>query len=379
MVAALPTREDLFQVGAREVFSRGQNRPPNARVSPQAVFTPGTDINIILAACSAMGDESLRHLALRIAALYLDSAEGEDLDRLVADRFSPEIVRKQSAQAVVPLSFSRPIPPSAGAIVTLDVGTVIRTSGGVEFELSQAVAFPLNSSGPFVGTAKAVLSGSGGNVEAGELAQFAQSPVDPTLIVTNLEPASGGSDIETDQSLRERARAFFTTARRATLSAIEAGALTVDGVVAATAEEVLGTDGLPNGMVRLFISDDLGRSNSVLAAAVAVALREFRAGGIIVPVLTTQPRFEDINYQIAFRSGTDTRAAIQQLKSLTVAAVNVLFPQEPLQRSLLFALARSIPGAIVPDNAVSLPAGDIVPDDAEVIKTSLSRVLVNGL
>lgn len=379
MVAALPTREDLFQVGAREVFSRGQNRPAEARVSPEAVFTPGTDINIVLAACSAMGDEALRHLALRIAALYLDSAEDTDLDRLVADRFSPEIVRKQPAASVVPLSVSRPIPPSSGAPVTLDVGTKVRTAAGTEFELTTPIAFPLNSTGPFTGTAKAVLAGTGGNVAEGEISQFSQTPADATLIVTNPEPASGGTNKESDASLRDRARQFFNTARRATLSAIEAGALSVDGVEAATADEAIGPDGLQTGLVRLFIADSLGRSNAILTDAVNLALREFRGGGIPVAVLTTRPRFENVSYSISFRSGTDTRAAVAQLKTLTVAAVNVLFPQETLHRSLLMALARSIPGAIVPDNAVSLPAGDVVPASGEVIKTSLDRVLVNGL
>ncbi len=379
MVAALPTREDLFQVGAGEVFSRGQNRPPRARISPEAVFTPGTDINIVLAACSAMGDETLRHLALRIAALYLDSAEGEDLDRLVADRFSPTIVRKQSASAVVDLEFRRSIPPSPGGIVTLDVGSKFRTSGGTEYELTEAAAFPLNSSGPILARAKASLSGTGGNADAGQIVQFSQSPPDLAIVVTNPEPASGGTDVEKDASLRERARQFFVTARRATLPAIEAGALSVDGIVAATAEEIIGLDGLPTGQVRVFVSDELGRSNQVLTEAVKLALREYRAGGIIVPVLTTRPRLEPIEYRIAFRSGTDTRAAVAQLKALTVSAVNVLFPKEALQRSLLFALARSIPGAIVGDDAVQLPAGDVQPADQEVIKTSLDLVLVNGL
>jgi hypothetical protein len=70
---------------------------------------------------------------------------------------------------------------------------------------------------------------------------------------------------------------------------------------------------------------------------------------------------------------------VAQLKALTVAAVNLLAPQETLQRSLLFALARSIPGAIVPDTAILLPAGDVVPDAGEVIKTRLDLVVANGL
>jgi uncharacterized phage protein gp47/JayE len=380
MVAALPTREDYFQVGAQEIFARSAQRTRSSRISPEAVFTEGTDINIINAACSAMADEATRHLALRMAALFLDGAEGQDLDRLVADRFSPTVVRKQPAPAVVPLTFTRPIPPSLGGSVTLAVGTKVRTENGVEFNLTQPASFPINSTGPITANAQAVLAGRGGNVEAGTITQFSQTPADPAIVVTNLQAASGGADQETDASLRERARDFFRTARRAILAAIEFGALTVDGVVSATAIEVLdvGT-GLPSGDVQVFIADAQGQSNSILAAAVVIALREFRAAGIIVTVLTTVPRFESIAYQLAFRSGTDTVAAVVQLKALTVAAVGLLNPQEPLLRSMLMALARAIPGAIVTETAVPVPAGDIVPGIGEVIKTRADLVTVNGV
>ncbi len=379
MVAALPTREDYFQRGAQEIFARSAGRSKASRISPEAVFTEGTDINIINAACSAMADEATRHLALRMATLFLDSAEGEDLDRLVADRFSPTVVRKQPAPAVVPLSFSRPIPPSTGAPATLPIGTKVRTAQGTEFELTQPAAFALNSTGPVTVTGQASLAGTGGNVEAGTIVQFTQTPVDPAIVVTNAQPASGGTNQESDQSLRERARDFFRTARRGTLAAIEFGALTVDGVESATAEEVLDpSTGLPTGDVQVYIADPQGQSNSVLAAAVVNALREFRAAGIIVTVVTTVPRFEPVSYQLAFRSGTDTLAAAAQLKAVTVAATNLLAPQEPLLRSMLFALARSIPGAIVADTSVVLPAGDIVPGQGEVLKTRVDLVLVNG-
>lgn len=376
MTTALPTREDYFQVGAAEVFARSAQRPKATRISPEAVFTPGTDINIIIAACSAMADEATRHMAIRMAALYLDSAEGEDLDRLVQDRFSPTVVRKQAAPSVVPLEVRRTVP---GPAVSLSVGTVVRTETGIQFKLVQAAALALNSTGPVTVAAQAIQAGSVGNVQAGTITQFVQSPPDPTMTITNPQPASGGSDVETDESLRERARQFYLTARRATLSAIEFGALTVEGVTSASAIEV--TDpmtGLPTGHVLLYIADQNGQSNQILVQAVRNALLEWRAAGIVVDVLATAPQFEQVQYSIAFRSGVDTLAATEQLRALTVAAVNLLQPGEPLQRSLLFALARSIPGAIVSDSAVVVPAGDIVPDAARTIKTQLGLVLING-
>lgn len=379
MSVALPTREDYFQIGARDVFARAQLRQRATRLTPQAVFTPGTDINIIIAACTAMADEATRHLGLRIAALYLDSSEGEDLDRLVADRFSPTVVRKQAAPAVVPLTFSRAIPPSSGINLTFDVGRKLKTASGVQFELVESASFATNGTGPVTARAVAVLSGEVGNVAAGSITQFVDAPGDQGVTVTNAEAAAGGTDVETDASLRERARAFYLAARRGTMPAIEFGALTVDGVASAVGEELLGPDGFENGFVRLYIADKNGQANTVLAEAVKLALREYRAAGVPVSVITSSPQFVAVAYEVLFTSGTDQRRAIQQLKTLTVNAMSAMAPNEILRRSMLMALARSIPGIVVPDNAVTNPAGDFVPDIGRSLRTSTDRVTVNGI
>lgn len=379
MVAQLPTRDEYFQIGASEAISRSMQRPLGQRISRAAIFTEGTDINIILAASSAMADEGTRHLAMRLAALYLDSAEGEDLDRLVADRFSPELVRKQTEKAVVDLQFSRPIPPSNGAPVTFNIGRKFSTASGTEYEMISVASLALNSTGPVAGRAQAVLAGTAGNAEAGTITQFVGPNEDPNVIVTNLEPASGGRDVESDESFRNRAREFYNTARRATISAIEFGALTVSGVVSASAIEETDTDGLPTGRVYLSIADNEGRANTALKDAVLQALREWRAAGIIVTVLMSQPSFQNIWYQVGFRDNIDQRNAINQLKALTVNAVNLLAPGEVLERAMLFALAKSVPGLIVLDGALLAPLGDVFPAPDQTIKTSFDRVTVNGM
>lgn len=379
MSVALPTREDFFQIGARDVFSRAQLRSKPTRLSPQAVFTPGTDINIIIAACSAMADEAVRHLGLRMAALFLDSAEGEDLDRLVADRFSPTVVRKQAAPAVVPLVFRRSIPPSAGAPITFDVGQKLKTPSGIQFELIESVSFALNASGPVTARAVASLAGEVGNVAAGTITQFVGAAGDAAVLVTNEEASAGGTDVEADGSLRERARAFFLSARRGVLSAIEFGAITVDGVVSAVGEELIGPDGYPNGYVRLYIADKNGQSNSVLAEAVRLAIREYRGAGVPVAVISSSPQFESVSYLIGFDRGIDQARAIQQLKTLTVNAMAALAPNEPLQSSMLMALARAVPGVVVRSGAIVVPLGDVYPDNGRSIRTTFDRVTINGL
>ncbi len=379
MSVALPTREDFFQIGARDVFARAQLRAKSTRLSPQAVFTPGTDINIIIAASSAMADEATRHLGLRIAALYLDSAEGEDLDRLVADRFSPTVVRKQAAQAVVPLTFSRSIPPSAGSPITYAAGRKFKTQTGIQYELVESASFGINASGPVTARAVASLAGEVGNVADGAINEFVDASSDAAMVVTNLEPAAGGVDVETDASLRERARSFFLAARRGILSAIEFGALTVAGVASAVGEELIGPDGFPNGYVRIYIADKNGQANSVMATAVSLALREYRGAGVPVAVIVSSPQFLSVSYVVGFGVGVDQQRAIQQLKTLTVNAMSVLAPNEPLRSSMLMALARSIPGLVVPSTAIQDPLGDVFPDNGRTIRTTFDRVTVNGL
>lgn len=379
MVAQLPTRDDYFQVGAAEVLSRSAQRPKGQRISREAVFTEGTDINIIIAACSAMADEATRQLAMRMAVLFLDSAEGEDLDRLVADRFSPTIIRKQASKSVLELQFSRAIPPSNGDPVTYDVGDKFATATGTEYELTEVVSLKTGSTGPVTARAQAILAGTGGNAAAGQVTTFVGPNPDPNVSVTNPEPAAGGRNVEGDGSLRNRAREFYNIARRATLSAIESGALTVQGVESATSIEETDEDGLPTGRVSLAIADSDGRSNQTMADAVKIALLEFRAAGIIVDILASTPSFQTIEYQVAFRDNINQRNAISQLKSLTVNAVNLLEPSEPLQRSLLFSLARSVPGIVVNDTSVQSPAGDVIPLSNQTLKTSFDRVTVNGL
>lgn len=371
---AFPTRADYFDIGADEVISRSLARPPQQRISEEAIRTEGSDINIILGSASAMADEVTRNLALRCGALYLDSAEGEDLDRRVNDQFGTQVQRKQPTPALAVLEFSRPNP--SGGVVTLNIGTKVRTVRGTEFETTQVLSIPAGSTAPKIIQAQAVVVGTAGNVQPGTITEFVQQPPDPDLVVTNLEPATGGADVESDASLRERARDFWRAVRRGTLAAIEFGALTVGGIKSATAIEVLDSNGDPVGIVRLFVADETGQANSALALAVKNALVEFRAAGILVDVFGSTPRFEDIIFRLRFQQGIDTAAAFEEVRFLTVVAVNNLRPNEVLPVSLLLEQARRVPGVIVLDDTMVEPVGDVVPALGEIIKTSADLISV---
>lgn len=368
----LPTRAELFEIGAAEVLTRAAARPLGERISEEAVFTEGSDINVLVNTGAALAEEVMRQLGLRIEVLFLDGATGADLDRLVADRFSPSIVRKAATPALVTLSLSR----GSGSLpaVTIAIGTRFRSSTGIEYTTLAVASFAAAFAGTVTVPAQCVTAGTSGNAAAGTITAPSEPLSDPAIVVTNPEPAAGGDDSESDASLRERARAFFRTARRGTLSAIEFGALSVAGVRSASAIEELDSGGNPTGRVALFIADALGQANSALVAAVRSALVEYRAAGIIVDVSAAVPNYVPIEYLLRFAAGVDTTAAADTVRFATVAAVNALAPGETLPVSLLFSVARSVAGVIVLDDAVVEPVGDLVPATGQVIRTRADLV-----
>ena len=368
----LPTRADLFRIGADEVLLRSESRPAAQRISPSQVYTDGSDINVIIASASAMAEEVTRQLALRINALFIDGATGEDLDRLVGDRFSPTIVRKSATPSLGTVQLTR----VAGLfpLVTLPIGTQLTTASGVQFETTVVATVPAGSSGPVSVPIRARQAGLAGNVAALAINAFVNPPSDPDLQVSNPAPTAGGDEVETDARLRARARDFFRTARRGTLAAIEFGALTVPGVRQATAVEEVDSLGIPTGRVSLYVADALGQANAALVLAVQAALLEYRAAGVYVDVSSSIPLFVPIQYLLRFAAGVDTTAAFARVQAATVSAVNALAPNATLPVSLLFSVARSVPGVIVLDDAVVTPVGDLVPSAGQIIRTRTDLV-----
>lgn len=368
----LPTRADYFRIGADEVLIRSAARPPGQRLTSEQVFTEGSDINIVIASASALAEEITRQLAVRLAALFLDGATGEDLDRLVADRFSPTIVRKSATPALATVEFSR----ISGALpaVSIPAGTRLRSASGIEFETTVAVALAAASTGPVSASAQCRQAGIAGNVAAGAINQIVSTLTDPSVIVVNPAVAAGGDETESDARLRARARDFFRTARRGTLAAIEFGALTVPGVRQATAIEEVDSLGNPTGRVSLYVADALGQANAALVLAVRAALLEYRSAGVIVDISSATPLFVPITFNLRFSAGTDTTAAFAQVQAATISAVGALAPSQTLPVSLLFSVARSVPGVIVLDDAIVAPVGDLVPAPGQVIRTRLDLV-----
>jgi uncharacterized phage protein gp47/JayE len=363
----LPTRDDLFNVGANEVLSRAQARTTGRQITEDQIFLDGSDANLLLASSSVMGEEVVRQTSEALNNLTLDGASGEALDRWVADRYSSSVVRKEASPSRGSLTFTRS--STAAGAVNYESGSIVQTEGGTRFELLQTASFSGSSLGPITVNGIAVNAGIGGNVPAGSITRAVTAFPDSTMAVTNSESFSGGDDTETDASFRNRARLFFPQASRGILDAIEFGALTVSGVRQATAEEVLNSDSWPTGFINLFIADVNGQANSQLIELVRIALLEYRSAGNPADIFGAIPVYESISLNLSYQTNVDTLAAFEQIQDTLIAQISQLAPNSILERSLIFAACRSVTGVIVADDAVVTPVGDVVPSQGQIIRT----------
>jgi hypothetical protein len=375
-----PTRNDLFRAARDEILTQ------NALLSADAVERDGTDVNLLVAAGSAMADKVIGQLIVVAAGLFLDSAQGTALDRLVFDRYG--LTRKAAAPGQVNLQFTTATP--APASFTIPVGTVIATSDGIQYSTVVAVGISAGSSGPVYAQATSLLSGSNQQVKIGTLtnivSQITGAP--NNLIVTNLYASAGAADREQDSALRSRAQAFWTTAQRGTLAAIETGALTVPGVVRATALEVLDGNARPGRWVLLIIADTFtltlaslnqttpsyAAQSQALAVSVFNALDEYRCGGIFVQVAVAQVILLSISLSLTFAAGVNTLAVANQAQAVVAAYCNELNPGQAFVPSAAIQALQQVAGLVITGNEIAVPAGTVQPTTLQVLRTTAALI-----
>lgn len=369
-MANIPSSQDLFDAGYREVLVQPTS------FNPVIALTEGSDVNLALNVSRAMAEECLRFGQAAFDETHLGTAAkvgGEVLARWLFDNFG--LTTQDAQAAAVPLVFTR----TGTTGFTYSAGSVVGTPGGITYAILNDLPFPAGVTGPLTVTGVCQITGPQGNVDAGTITEIISTSEDETLTVTNLEPAAGGTNEESDQDFTARGRDFFLNARRGTRRAIESGAVGTPGVSRATAIELLDPESAEPGFRgSLVISDDDGRSNQALADRVLLALAETRCLGVPVNVVAGVPQFVSISIDgLLFSAGANTATVIQQARAAILAAVNTLAPNQTLRRAQLFAALDGIDLLEVPAGAITEPAGDLVPASGFVIRTTGDRISIN--
>lgn len=380
-MADFPTFPELLRIARAEALTR------NPLLRRREVERQGSDIDIALAGGAGMAEELVAQLAKATRARYISSALGKDLDRLVFDLFG--IIRKSASPAYGEVQFTTTSPVAAA--FNIGSGTQLQTSDGKQFITVGSVTFPAASSGPVTAIVRSALAGSDQQAASGRITSILSvlvgAPSD--LSVTNALATAGADDEETDDDFRARARDFFLSARRGTVSAIRNGALSVPGVRKAYVFEDFDLLGRPGRDVQLIITDAFTdqlvgvttpatyiAQSQAFARAVSNALDEYRAAGVGIRTIVAQVVIQSVTLSLRFRAGVDTEAVSLSARSAVMEFINSLPPNTGFSPSDLVSALRYVDGLVVTGSEVISPTGAIVPTYLQVLRTTLQYVSV---
>lgn len=364
-----PTRLDLFSQARQFVLSRA------TKIDPAQVDIEGSEVNLFAGMTSIVGYQVVLALLSSVNSLLLDGAYDEDLDRYGVDRY--QLPRKGAAAAVGEARLFRTSTAAGAGAVPANTGLL--TLNGVEYITTIPGTFGALDTEVTV-SIRAAQAGKISQIGANQVRQFSQPGLlfDSTLQVNNDLPTAGGEDAEDDGDYRERIRDFWTTARRATISAIEFGARSVPGVVSASASEALTSGAQPARVVNLYIADSSGVASSALSATVRAALNEFRAAGIAVIPTNSIPQIVDVELTLTFNASVDTTVFTEVIRANIVEFINSLAVNQTLYRAQLFSVLQRFAsdGLVVTQDTVVAPTGDLVPAAGQTLRTRLENVVV---
>lgn len=359
----LPTFQQIYDAGKNEV---------QASNSSLTDFNDGSVLDAVTAGGAVMADEAIRVLLRLFAAQFVDTATGTDLDALAADRFGLE--RKGASASVGGLTFAQ----SSGSTFTVPAGTVCRaTVGGRSVTFTTDAAVDVPSGTPADVNATCTATGPSGNVDVGTITTVVDT-LSTTCTVTNAGRFVGGAIKEADPAFRDRIRRFYTTQRRATLAALEAGALSVPGVYFAAVEErISGEDYM---YVAITVGDPDGRGNSALALAVGDEIINWRAAGVTVWVYPSEREEITLSLTVTI-SGGDQDTLRTLIRSAIVAYTDQLAPGATLYISQAITAACDASSLVMGVSMVA-PIEDVAPTEAanalRVLPTAIAIAFVEG-
>ncbi len=217
----------IGDVASAIVWQKGGQHPDDDTIFYVDYFIPNsrspiTDINVGSVSrtiCEAIGREIAtvyQQINQAYLAGFVDTAEGKSLDLVVAIL---GIDRKKKGNAIGLVTFFRD--PQADGNTTINEGTVLSTSKNeatfVTTEIRTLQKGQVRIDVPI--TAAENSSGKTGLVKANTITTLAQ-PIAGILRVTNFDATVLGSEDETDEQLRIRAKAALRGAGKGTLAAL---------------------------------------------------------------------------------------------------------------------------------------------------------------
>ncbi len=342
----IPTFDELYATAKTEV----QARQPTLKD-----WREGSTLDAVTGGGAMLADEVIRVIVHAMMTLWIDTAEGADLDALAADRFPGLTPRKAASAAVVTLRYTR---GALTGVIAIPAGTTYRAVVD-----GQTLLYDVDDGAEMAAadttttfTATCTTTGVDGNVAPGEIDEIVDAITGDTgAAITNPDYAVGGAAAEDDATFRDRIKRYFGTLRKGTVAAIETAGGDVAGARFATVDEsaIAFADG---GYVSVYIGDPDGRGNAALAALAATAIEEVRAAGIEVRCVASEREEFAVAMTLYVRTGADTAA----IKAAARAAVLDYMGRHPPGRTLYYSRleAAAMVSSDVRGAVVTTPTGE---------------------
>lgn len=236
--------------------------------------------------------------------------------------------------------------------MAIAVGTVCLNSAGTEFLTTEAGAITAGGTYCTV-SAKAREGGAAGNVPAGSICYMSPAPIG---IVRCYNPTafSGGTDEETDDSLRSRILQSYASLPNGSNTAFyEQAALEMDCVAAACVVPCKrGT-----GTVDIIISGDEGMPPSELITELERKLDESREICVDVAVLAPTAVAVDVSAAIDVTDGFDAAVVVSAVTNEVRKLFNGYMLGADVLRAQLGSVIYNVPG--VKNYVITKPVADI--------------------
>jgi len=243
---------------------------------------------------------------------------------------------------------------SAGPMsVTIPEGARCTTDTGVEFVTTAAGIIPAGALSCDV-PARAVSPGQRGNVPANSIVNMVLPPIGVTACV-NLLPFTGGSDGESDASLRARILSSYKLMPNGANKAYyETQVRNIEGVAAASV--IPKARGI--GTVDVIIAGERGVPDSALIQTVTDVLNSTRE--ICVSILVLPPRIGSVNLTVSVKpeDGWDFSAVSEAVTARITAYFSGALLGKGLLRAALGELIFHTPG--VTNYSITAPATDLL-------------------
>jgi uncharacterized phage protein gp47/JayE len=358
-------------------------------ISREVIERKHTDVNLLLSACAAMGDEVLGAVGRLASLSFMESCEGPDLDAYIYNKTG--ITRKPASPGFTYVKFLITSPSTTSSFY-IPPGTLVQTGGGLQYQTNEGIYYVEGNTETGLVEARSLFAGSEQQVLAGDIQRVVSVPQGAPSSIGCVNPfaSAGASDKEQDPEFRSRARAYRASIGKGTKAAVEAAALAYPGVRKVVLLELADELGRSGKYNQLIVADrfteglvlSTGASPTyqqqadILARNVLASISNVRASGVPIDAIVASVQLLSFQVQAPYTAAYGVSEGIvrNRIRGTVAGYTNALAIGQSLDRDTLLAAIRNIPGVYGPGATILSPAGSVVASPVQALRTTPSLV-----